>query len=70
MIKATLTSTGQVLLSTSQGAGCPGWRSNGTRDVRAPSKGRLAACLGPAQGGPGGKADPPTQCTCVRSSRR
>lgn len=58
MIKATLASTGQALLSTSQGAGCPGWRSKGTKDVQAPSKGQPAACLGPAQGGPGGKADP------------
>lgn len=60
MIKVTLESTGQVLLSTSRGTGCPRQRSNGTKDGRAPSKGRPAACLGPDPAGLGEQQTPPS----------
>lgn len=60
MIKATLESTGQALLSTSRGSGCPRQRSNKTKDGRAPSKRRPVACLGSDPAGLGAQQTPPS----------
>ena len=60
MIKATLESTGQALLSTSRGAGCLRQQSSGAKDSRAPARADGPPALAQPRRALGAQQTPPS----------